>query len=198
MASSNFELYSDGGAELGDSAAGACILRGGEKEYRLVAFMGVGTNNEAEIFSALMGFAAIRALGAKDVAVHWVSDSEYTLKSATQYIFNWQKNGWKTANRQPVKNQGLWRAYLDLVRGMKITPEHVRGHTGHPENEACDAACNYVRPQGVELLAAPGEGALVDESWILVDGRSILDKIRAAVFAAEVIPEFEAKLKALL
>ena len=179
------KLFSDGGGTSSGAAASAAIVenQAGEK-LKLVAFLGGATNNEAEIFAGLVGFALLQVMG-ETSPVHWVCDSEYVLKSATGYIQQWQKNGWKTAAKKPVKNQGLWRAYLELSRGLKIKPQHVAGHSGHPENEACDAAATWAQLNGESLLADGKEGISADvdsgelgEGWILLDGRDVLDGLR--------------------
>ncbi len=178
-----YVLYSDGGGQKGSAAAGACILEHvatGRRQH-LVVFLGGATNNEAEIFGGLLGFALLRSLGASATEIRWVCDSEYVLKSATQYIFGWQRNGWKTADKKPVKNQGLWRAFLALSRGVKIAANHVRGHTGHPENEACDTAATWAQSYGVEYLAGGRSSDVVeidDISWLLLDGRELLTELR--------------------
>lgn len=185
----DYILFSDGGGQKGSAAAGACILESAITGVRhhVVVFLGGATNNEAEIFGGLAGFALLRALEQQSEAkerpsqIRWVCDSEYVLKSATQYIFGWQRNGWKTADKKPVKNQGLWRAFLVLSRGVKITANHVRGHTGHVENEACDAAATWAQSYGVEYLGRSRGVETVeidDESWLLVDGRELLAELR--------------------
>src|SRR5690606_29088773 len=125
--------------------------------------------------------AKLKAKGESSSKIHWVCDSQYVLQSATQYIFNWQKNGWKTSTKEPVKNQGLWRAYLHLVKGFKVTPEHVRGHTGHPENEACDLATNWLRVNA-DLLDERGESfeeEIDGATWLVFDAREWIADFRA-------------------
>ena len=175
-------LYTDGGAELRVSGGSAAIVENEDTGARvhLASFIGGATNNEAEIFASLLGYAFLQVCDESFSDVHWVCDSEYVLKSATGYIINWQKNGWKTAGKKPVKNQGLWKTYLELSKGFKITPEHVMGHTGHPENELCDQAATWVKQlEGTlngegEVLESPIE----DISWIVVDGSEILERLR--------------------
>lgn len=184
-----FFLFSDGGGWQTSSGGAACIIVDQEtgREDKFVAFLGGATNNEAEITAALLGFSFLKAV--KDtrapIAVRWVSDSEYTLKSATKYIFKWQRNGWKTAQKEAVKNQGLWRAFLHISYGMKIFPQHVRGHAGHAENEACDGASTWVQQHGLKTLTEQGEGTIIDFAptslecgWVLIDGREFLEGLR--------------------
>ena len=108
---SEWVLYSDGGGERGSSAAGACVLAfpGAEREVRMVAYLGPGTNNEAEITAGLLGYSLLSVqtgdLGTHPRKVRWVCDSQYVLKSATEYILRWETNGWRTADKKPVKTR---------------------------------------------------------------------------------------------
>lgn len=188
MSDFDFILFSDGGGERGSTGAGGCLIEEGAtgKRLFLAVFLGAATNNESEITAALLGFSflhlfAAQYAGKKQISVKWVCDSEYVLKSGTGYIINWQKNGWQTAQKKPVKNQGLWKTFLSLTEALQITPEHVRGHTGHPENEACDAVSTWVRANGEDMLDEQGNGALIDagdEPWMLIDGREFLKGVR--------------------
>lgn len=185
-----FLIFSDGGGDKGSNAAAACIVRDRQSgtEHRLAAYLGGATNNESEIFGGLMGFAVLQNVteGAAGASVRWTSDSEYLLKSATGYINQWQRNGWKTAAKQPVKNQGLWRAYLALSQGISIAPEHVYGHNGHPENEACDSACTWVRRNIGDSARLSEYGIHFDigvdgyeDGWRLINGQPVLDLLRS-------------------
>lgn len=180
-------LYTDGGGTKDSSGAGAFILDC-ESAAKGIIFLGPATNNEAEIAAGLAGFAKFKEsrTGAKfskaASEVTWVSDSSYSLKSATGYIVNWQKNGWKTADKKPVKNKGLWQVFLELSRGLEISPEHVKGHSGHPENEACDEAATWGQTSGGAIFSE-GEGASLENSgpdsdWFVYDGRKFLDLAR--------------------
>lgn len=181
----DYILYSDGGAELRVSGASACIIESCSCGTRvhIAANLGGATNNEAEIFAGLLGFAFLRAKQpSADCEVRWVCDSEYVLKSATQYIHNWRRNGWTTAAKKPVKNQGLWQVYSALSEGISIVPEHVRGHTGHPENEACDAMTNWVRANEGDFSGGAAVSAdYGGEIWTVLDMREALRRLRADV-----------------
>jgi ribonuclease HI len=187
----DYVLYSDGGSSGGRTGAGACVVeetQSGERRH-LAVFLGPSTNNEAEIAASLLGFACIRALeeGKQQTAtVRWVADSEYLLKSATGYIRNWQRNGWKTAEKKPVKNQGLWQSYLALSAGLKILPEHVRGHTGHAENETCDEAVQWVKAGGERFFSGNSPIAVEEfesstgiADWLCIDGADWLERLRS-------------------
>jgi len=172
-------VYSDGGGERGSSAAAACIIDSERGRERIVVGLGGATNNESEIFGGLLGITIIAARSGGSAVIDWYSDSEYTLKSASVYILNWQKNGWRTANRQAVKNLGLWRTYLEAKRNLTIHPHHVRGHSGHPENEECDRICTQV--QGLQLGRKLNPGLITardGNQWILLDGAQIMEALR--------------------
>ena len=92
------------------------------------------TNNRMELT------AAIEALGALTRAckVEMHVDSQYVKDGITKWIFGWQRNGWKTADKKPVKNAELWQALSDAIKRHEITWHWVKGHAGHPENERAD------------------------------------------------------------
>jgi isochorismate pyruvate lyase len=97
------------------------------------------TNNRMELRAAIEGLKSLR--GDKRRRVHLVSDSEYLINGVTVWIKGWIANEWrrgKKLNSPPVKNVDLWQE-LHAFRGQHdLTFEHVRGHSGHPENEECD------------------------------------------------------------
>ncbi|MCC6932911.1 MAG: hypothetical protein IT292_06625 [Deltaproteobacteria bacterium] len=180
-------IYSDGGSDSGQRAAGACIIESTDNRWGIVAYLGKATNNEAEITAALLGFAFVKQIIAdnklEQEKIVWTADSEYTLKSATEYIWRWQKNGWLTANKEPVKNQGLWRSYLNLTQGLKVEPKHVRGHTGHLQNEASDHACNWVKSIEIQNLKAGAQQIEITanpclSTWLLINAQPFITVAR--------------------
>ncbi len=163
-------IYADGGGGKDSTTGAGCILKitesGIERFIKIVAYLGQATNNEAEISATLIGLAFINSLdNLQNIPIKVVSDSEYTLKSATIYIKNWLNNNWKTANREPVKNRGLWEIFLKLTKNFTFETEHVRGHTGHLFNEACDNASTWARNNGAEMLdtSDDNDGLFQDE-----------------------------------
>jgi ribonuclease HI len=92
-----------------------------------------------ELMAAIEGLRAIQ--GDERRRVHLVSDSEYVIKGLTIWIEGWIANNWrrgKKAGSPPVKNVDLWQELHALAQHHHMSYEHVRGHTGHPENEECD------------------------------------------------------------
>ncbi len=70
------------------------------------------------------------------------TDSEYVKNGITKWIFNWKKNGWKTANKKPVKNKELWILLDKVTLNHQIQWEWIKGHSGHPQNERADELAN--------------------------------------------------------
>ena len=92
------------------------------------------TNNRMELLAAI---SALETL-ARPSQITVVTDSAYVKNGVTGWIFGWKKNGWKTADRKPVKNVDLWQR-LDAAQARhKVTWAWIKGHAGHPENERAD------------------------------------------------------------
>ncbi len=109
------------------------------------------TNNRMELMAVIQGLRALK----RPARVHLVTDSEYVKRGLEEWMPGWKQRGWqrKTAGGlEPVKNVELWKELDQLVSKHRLSFEHVRGHTGHPENERCDAlavaASRSQRPAG--------------------------------------------------
>ena len=118
------------GALLQARRAGAVVreraLSGGEAET---------TNNRMELMAAIMALETLD----RPAAVTIVTDSAYVKNGVTQWIHGWKRNGWRTADRKPVKNAELWQR-LDAAQARHdVSWTWVKGHAGHPENERADA-----------------------------------------------------------
>ena len=92
------------------------------------------TNNRMELTAAIEALKSLKR--ACEVEMH--VDSQYVKDGITKWIFAWQRNGWKTAAKKPVKNVELWQALLEAIKRHEITWAWVKGHAGHPENERAD------------------------------------------------------------
>ncbi len=138
-------IYTDG-ACLGNPGPGgwAALLRYNGHEKELVGAASKTTNNRMELRAAIHALQALK----RPCEVHIYTDSEYLKKGITQWIHNWQRNGWRTASKKPVKNQDLWRALLKAMSPHDVHWEWVKGHAGHEENERVDQlAANAARTQ---------------------------------------------------
>ncbi len=92
------------------------------------------TNNRMELMAAI---AALEALE-RPSAITIVTDSAYVKGGLTGWIHGWKRNGWRTADKKPVKNEDLWRRLDAAAQRHTVTWEWVKGHAGHPENERAD------------------------------------------------------------
>jgi ribonuclease HI len=94
------------------------------------------TNNRMELQAAIEALKALKKLPTPEASVH--TDSEYVKNGITQWVKNWQRKGWKTAQGNTVLNQDLWQI-LDQLNSDRIQWHYVRGHSGHPGNDRADA-----------------------------------------------------------
>ena len=97
------------------------------------------TNNRMELTAVIEGLGELKP--SKRWRVHVVSDSQYVILGLTQWIKGWIAHDWRRGKKQsspPVKNVDLWQALHAMVQRHDMSYEHVRGHSGHPENEECD------------------------------------------------------------
>ncbi len=92
------------------------------------------TNNRMELMGVIRGLELLRL----PLTVDLYSDSQYVLKGLREWMAGWKRSGWRTADRQPVKNQDLWMRLDELKSMHTLRFNWIRGHSGHPENERCD------------------------------------------------------------
>ena len=129
-------VHTDGSCDTQSGDGGwAYLLDYNGFERAASGFEPATTNNRMELT------AAVRALEALtepcDVTI--VTDSQYLQKAFTAgWLATWQRNGWRTANRQPVKNRDLWERLLRLASAHRVTWRWTRGHAGHQANERVD------------------------------------------------------------
>ena len=141
------EIYTDGACKGNPGVGGwGAILRFGGTERELFGGVANTTNNRMEMTAVI---EALRALSRSCDAIVF-TDSSYVQKGISEWIHGWKRNGWKTADKKPVKNADLWQALDELAAGHKIEWRWVRGHAGHPENERADLLAN----RGVESVLA--------------------------------------------
>ena len=114
------------------------LLRMGGKEREVSGGEKLTTNNRMELVAAIRGLEALK----RPCRVELHTDSNYVRDGITRWVLNWQKNGWRTADRKPVKNADLWQELVDATARHRIAWHWVKGHSGHPENDRVDAiAC---------------------------------------------------------
>lgn len=129
------EIFTDGACKGNPGKGGwGAVLRMGEHEKELSGSEAETTNNRMELMAAIEALKALK----QPCRVTLHTDSKYVLDGITRWVFGWQKNGWKTADRKPVKNGDLWIALVEAVRPHRVEWVWVKGHDGHPENERAD------------------------------------------------------------
>lgn len=130
------QIYTDGSCLGNPGPAGyAAILRFAETDKELVGGFSLSTNNRMEILAVIEGLKALK----ESCYVDLYTDSQYVANAIEKHwLSNWKKNGWKTANKKPVKNQDLWIELDKQLQKYEVHFHWVKGHAGHPENERCD------------------------------------------------------------
>jgi ribonuclease HI len=133
------EIFTDGACRGNPGPGGwAALLRTGDKERELSGGDKPTTNNRMELTAAIRALEALK----KPCRVHLHTDSQYVRDGITKWIHGWQRNGWRTADKKPVKNADLWQELLDAAAPHRVEWHWVKGHSGHPENDRVDAlAC---------------------------------------------------------
>ncbi len=139
------EAYTDGACRGNPGPGGwGVLLRTGAHEKQLCGGEADTTNNRMELMAAIMALETLK----RPCVVQLTTDSQYVKQGITTWIHNWRKRGWKTADRQPVKNADLWQRLEQAARLHQVEWRWVRGHNGHPDNEKADALAR----QGVDSL----------------------------------------------
>lgn len=129
-------IYTDGACSGNPGPGGwGAVLIYGEKEKDLSGGEAETTNNRMELMAAIQALRALRK--PCDVDLH--TDSTYVRKGIMEWIHGWKKNGWKTADKKPVKNAELWQELEAETHRHTIRWHWVKGHNGHPLNERADA-----------------------------------------------------------
>jgi len=130
------DIFTDGACSGNPGPGGwAAILRAGAREREFSGGEEATTNNRMELTAAIRGLEALKKPSA--VTVH--SDSRYVVDGVTKWLPRWKQNGWRTADKKPVKNDDLWRALEAAAAPHTVAWRWVAGHSGHPENERADA-----------------------------------------------------------
>ena len=147
----NVEIYTDGACKGNPGPGGwGAILRQGAHEKELWGGEKETTNNRMELTAAIRALEALK----RPVGGKIYTDSQYVLKGINEWIHGWKKNGWKTSDKKPVKNEDLWRRLDALAEQHHVEWVWVKGHAGHDGNERADELAN----RGVEELLSGQKG----------------------------------------
>ncbi|MCD8524515.1 MAG: ribonuclease HI [Gammaproteobacteria bacterium] len=132
-------IFTDGACRGNPGPGGwGTILLYANKQKILYGGEPLTTNNRMELMAVIKGLETLT----KPCHVVVTSDSTYVLKGMKEWLNNWKKRGWKTANKQSVKNQDLWQRLDELMQTHRVELQWVKGHNGHPENEYADQLAN--------------------------------------------------------
>ena len=133
------EIFTDGACRGNPGPGGwAALLRSQGIEKMLSGAEPETTNNQMELMAAIQGLEALK----RTSSVALTTDSQYVRQGITQWIHGWKRNGWKTSQKQPVKNKELWQRLDAAVESHDVQWHWVNAHSGHEENERVDQAAN--------------------------------------------------------
>ncbi len=129
------EIFTDGACSGNPGPGGwGAILRSGEHEKELSGGEFDTTNNRMELTAVISALEGLKASSQIDL----YTDSTYVKDGITKWIHNWERNGWKTAAKKPVKNVDLWKRLKAALSRHDVSWHWVKGHAGHPDNERAD------------------------------------------------------------
>ena len=133
----NVEIFTDGACSGNPGPGGwGAVLRFGGREKELCGGEENTTNNRMELTAVIEALLALK----EPCHVTLTTDSKYVCDAVLKgWVYSWQKNGWKKADKKPALNVDLWEKLLPLLDAHEVDFCWVKGHAGHPENERCDA-----------------------------------------------------------
>jgi ribonuclease HI len=141
------EIFTDGACRGNPGPGGwAALLRYDGHDRIISGAEAATTNNRMELRAAIEALALLK----RPVRAAITTDSQYLRQGILQWMAGWKRNGWKTSQRQPVKNRDLWERLDELTRQHDVEWHWVKGHSGHVENELVDAAAN----QAIDAMLA--------------------------------------------
>jgi ribonuclease HI len=133
------EIYTDGACRGNPGPGGwAALLICGAERKEVSGSERATTNNRMELMAAISGLGALK----RRCAVALYTDSKYVLQGYTEWLPGWKARGWRTAAREPVKNQDLWERLDTVAAAQDISWHWVKGHSGHAHNEYVDQLAN--------------------------------------------------------
>ena len=141
------EIFTDGACKGNPGPGGwGAFIRMGSHEKELVGGEKLTTNNRMEMTAVIQALASLEPR----TPVTLYTDSQYVKNGIQTWIHGWKKNGWKTADRKPVKNVELWQKLDELNAAHAVQWRWVKGHSGDPGNERADRLAN----RGVDAVLA--------------------------------------------
>lgn len=133
------KIFTDGACRGNPGPGGwGALLRYGNHEKELYGGESDTTNNRMELTAVIRALETLN----RQVSASVTTDSVYVRDGITKWINNWKRNGWRTAQKKPVKNADLWQELDQLAQQHELQWHWVKGHTGHAENERADQLAN--------------------------------------------------------
>ena len=141
------EIFTDGACRGNPGPGGwGALLRYGDNEKKIYGGDRLTTNNRMELTAAIEALASLKETS----RVILTTDSQYVRQGITNWMDNWKRRGWKTANKKLVKNVDLWQRLEKEASSHEVEWMWVKGHSGHRENEMADQLAN----QGIDELSS--------------------------------------------
>ena len=148
------EIFTDGACRGNPGPGGwGALLRYNDSEKELSGAVSQTTNNRMELTAAIKALEALN----EPCRVCLTTDSNYVKTGIEQWIKDWKRRGWRTANKRSVKNQDLWQRLDQVAERHEIEWRWVRGHSGHAENERVDALANEAMDKMIKNQPTDGE-----------------------------------------
>jgi ribonuclease HI len=137
------QIYADGACRGNPGPGGwGAILRDEGRDKEIFGGEPQTTNNRMELTAVIRALETLE----RPSTVEVYTDSQYVQKGISEWLPDWKRRGWRTADKKPVKNVDLWQELERAAGKHRVTWHWVKGHAGHPENERADALAN----RGVE------------------------------------------------
>ncbi|MBI2627588.1 ribonuclease HI [Candidatus Nomurabacteria bacterium] len=154
------KIYTDGAAKGNPGRAGwGAVFLFGKKILEIGGGIDHATNNQMELTAPIEALKYVkdgmskRHFDIKEIEI--ISDSKYVILGITEWIFNWQKNNWRNANKKPVLNRELWEELYELTQELKPKWTYVKGHNENKYNDRADfIATSFAEGEPVEFLNA--------------------------------------------
>jgi len=178
------DIYTDGACSGNPGPGGwGVLVRAGEVETELSGGEPATTNNRMELLAVIEALQSFT----QPIMARVHTDSQYVQKGISQWIHDWKRRGWKTAGKEPVKNEDLWRRLDALAAGHTLEWHWVKGHNGHPDNERVDALARagLEQTRRAGRSTAPPAVAPVKESVVSPGASPILDIQHATVYRGD-------------
>ena len=147
------EIHTDGACRGNPGPGGwGAILRAGGAEKEIYGGETLTTNNRMELMAAIQALESLK----RPCEVVLVTDSQYVRQGITQWLAQWKRRNWLTADKKPVKNVELWQRLEQAAAPHKVEWRWIKGHAGHIDNERADALAN----RAIDEMLARGRGSL--------------------------------------